>query len=291
MAAWSTICAVFILTLHALITGVNRQLAPSSYFHLPAMRKSPHTLPWLDADETFPLVDTAWGEGDPAPGLLAAGRTLAVPTLLQAYTLGIFPWFGVGQPVLWWSPDPRMVLRTPDFRLHRSLRKSITHFRDASGHAIRVDTAFAQVIGACASTPRAGQAGTWIVPDMVQAYIALHRAGHAHSIETWINGELVGGLYCVNIGGMVFGESMFAHRTDASKLALAALVAFCRAQGITMIDCQQNTRHLASLGAAEIPRAQFVAHVAASAALTPPTWEFEPLYWNQLLTPEFSPPP
>jgi leucyl/phenylalanyl-tRNA--protein transferase len=250
------------------------------------MRKSPHTLPWLDADDTFPLVDTAWGEGDPAPGLLAAGRTLDVPTLLQAYALGIFPWFGVGQPILWWSPDPRMVLRTTDFRLHRSLRKSITHFRDAPGHDIRFDTAFAQVIDACANTPRAGQAGTWIVPDMVQAYIALHSAGHAHSVETWINGELAGGLYCVNIGGMVFGESMFAHQTDASKLALAALVAFCRAQGITMIDCQQNTRHLASLGAAEIPRAQFVAHVAVSAALATPLWDFEPLYWNQLLLPD-----
>lgn len=251
------------------------------------MRKSPHTLPWLDADEPFPLVDTAWGEGDPAPGLLAAGRTLAVPTLLQAYTLGIFPWFSAGQPILWWSPNPRMVLRTPDFRLHRSLRKSITHFRDAPDHDIRFDTAFVQVISACANTPRAGQAGTWIVPDMVQAYIELHKAGHAHSVETWIDGELVGGLYCVNIGSMVFGESMFAHRTDASKLALAALVAFCRAQGISMIDCQQNTRHLASLGAAEIPRVQFVGHVATNAERLAPRWEFEPLYWNQLLTPEF----
>lgn len=250
------------------------------------MRKSPHTLPWLDADEAFPPVATAWGEHDPAPGLLAAGRTLEVASLLQAYGLGIFPWFSAGQPILWWSPDPRMVLRTADFRLHRSLRKSIAHFRDAPGHEMRFDTAFAQVISACAHTPRAGQAGTWIVPDMVQAYIALHRAGHAHSVETWINGELVGGLYCVNIGGMVFGESMFAHRTDASKLALAALVAFCRARSIAMIDCQQNTRHLASLGAAEIPRVQFVAHVAASTTRPPPHWEFDPLYWNQLLTPE-----
>jgi leucyl/phenylalanyl-tRNA---protein transferase len=114
----------------------------------------------------------------------------------------------------------------------------------------------------------------------------LHRAGHAHSVETWIDGELAGGLYCVNIGGMVFGESMFAHRTDASKLALAALVAFCLAHGITMIDCQQNTRHLASLGATEIARSVFAAHVAASAAQEAPHWAFEPLYWNQLLTPE-----
>jgi leucyl/phenylalanyl-tRNA--protein transferase len=250
------------------------------------MRNSPHTLPWLDADEPFPLVDTAWGENDPAPGLLAAGRTLEVSSLLQAYGLGIFPWFSAGQPILWWSPNPRMVLSTPDFRLHRSLRKSITRFRGAPGHDIRFDTAFAQVIGACANTPRAGQSGTWIVPDMVEAYIALHRAGHAHSVETWIDGELAGGLYCVNIGRMVFGESMFAHRTDASKLALAALVAFCRAQRITMIDCQQNTGHLASLGAAEVPRAEFVAEVAARTAFPPPRWEFDALYWNHLLTPE-----
>ncbi|WP_395059807.1 leucyl/phenylalanyl-tRNA--protein transferase [Polaromonas sp.] len=250
------------------------------------MPKSPHTLPWLDADDAFPLVETAWGEGDPAPGLLAAGRTLDVACLVQAYGLGIFPWFSAGQPILWWSPDPRMVLRTQNFRLHRSLRKSIANFRSAPIHEIRFDTAFAKVISACANTPRAGQAGTWIVPDMVRAYIALHQAGHAHSVETWINGELVGGLYCVNIGGMVFGESMFAHRTDASKLALAALVAFCRAHGIAMIDCQQNTRHLASLGAAEIPREEFVAHVGDRKALTSPQWEFEPLYWNQLMTPD-----
>jgi leucyl/phenylalanyl-tRNA--protein transferase len=250
------------------------------------MRKSPHSLPWLAADEAFPPVATAWGEHDPAPGLLAAGRTLEVASLLHAYGLGIFPWFSAGQPILWWSPDPRMVLRTRNFRLHRSLRKSIAHFREAADHEIRFDSAFARVIAACAGTPRAGQSGTWIVPDMVQAYTALHRAGHAHSVETWIGGELAGGLYCVNIGGMVFGESMFAHRTDASKLALAALVAFCLAHDIDMIDCQQNTRHLASLGAAEIPREAFVAQVAASKARPAPRWKFEPLYWNQLATPE-----
>jgi leucyl/phenylalanyl-tRNA--protein transferase len=248
------------------------------------MRKSPHPLPWLDADEPFPPVDTAWGEGDPAPGLLAAGRSLDVATLRQAYAQGIFPWFGVGQPILWWSPNPRMVLRTGDFRLHRSLRKSLLRFVGAAGHEIRFDTAFPEVIQACASALRDGQPGTWIVPDMVKAYTALHRAGHAHSVETWVNGRLVGGLYCVNLGGMVFGESMFTHQTDASKTALAALVAFCRAKGLPLIDCQQNTRHLASLGAAEIPRAQLVAQVADLAARAPPRWEFDALYWQQLLT-------
>lgn len=248
------------------------------------MRKSPHPLPWLAADEPFPPVVTAWAENDPAPGLLAAGRALDVPTLLQAYALGIFPWFSAGQPILWWSPDPRMVLNTQDFKLHRSLRKSLMRFIDADRHDIRFDTAFAEVIHACATTSRAGQPGTWIVPDMVHAYTALHRAGHAHSVETWVDDELVGGLYCVNLGGMVFGESMFAYQSDASKMALAALVAFCRVQGIAMIDCQQNTRHLAFLGAAEMPRSAFVAHVAAHAAETPPPWQFDPLYWKQILT-------
>ncbi|MEO8022775.1 leucyl/phenylalanyl-tRNA--protein transferase [Polaromonas sp.] len=248
------------------------------------MRKSPHPLPWLEADEAFPPVDKAWAEGDPAPGLLAAGRSLDVATLRQAYAQGIFPWFGLGQPILWWSPNPRMVLQTQHFKLHRSLRKSLLRFIEAPGHEVRFDTAFEAVIHACAGTPREGQAGTWIVPDMVRAYTALHHAGDAHSLETWVNDELVGGLYCVNLGGMVFGESMFAHQTDASKIALAALVAFCRAKGLPLIDCQQNTRHLASLGAAEIPRAKFVAHVAINAAQTSPHWEFDALYWNQLLT-------
>lgn len=229
-------------------------------------------------------METAWAEGDPAPGLLATGRSLDVATLRQAYAQGIFPWFGVGQPILWWSPNPRMVLQTQHFKLHRSLRKSLLRFIDAPGHEVRFDTAFEAVIHACAGTPREGQAGTWIVPDMVKAYTALHHAGDAHSVETWVDGELVGGLYCVNLGGMVFGESMFAHRTDASKIALAALVAFCRANGLPLIDCQQNTRHLASLGASEIPRAEFVAHVAVNAAQTTPRWEFDALYWNQILT-------
>ena len=247
------------------------------------MRKTPPTLPWLAADEPFPPVETAWSGNDPAPGLLAAGRALDVPSLLQAYALGVFPWFSVGQPILWWSPNPRMVLRTEDFKLHHSLRKSLMRFVGKTRHEIRFDTAFSEVIHACATTPRAGQPGTWIVPDMVQAYTALHRAGHAHSVETWVNDELVGGLYCVNLGGMVFGESMFTHQPDASKTALAALIAFCRKKSIAMIDCQQNTRHLAFLGAVEIPRAEFVVHVGNSASETPPQWRFDPLYWNQIL--------
>ena len=255
------------------------------------MQKSTTPLPWLDAVDPFPSVETAWAEGDPAPGLLAAGRRLDVPTLRQAYGLGIFPWFGEGQPILWWSPNPRMVLRPQAFRLHRSLHKSLLRFINAPGHEIRFDTAFMEVIQACASAPRDGQPGTWIVPDMVRAYAALHRAGNAHSVETWIDGKLVGGLYCVNLGTMVFGESMFANRTDASKIALCALVAFCRAHGITMIDCQQNTGHLASLGAQEISRDAFTAHVNNTSKHTAPTWRFDPVYWNQLTPPKTPPTP
>ncbi len=241
-------------------------------------------LPWLAAGQPFPPLEAAWGREDPAPGLLAAGDTLDVPTLLRAYSLGIFPWFSLGQPVLWWSPDPRMVLQTVNFRLHRSLRQSLLRFRKNPACEIRFDTAFEQVIKACSSKPRTGQNGTWIVPVMVQAYIGLHHEGHAHSVETWVDGKLAGGLYCVNLGRMVFGESMFAHETDASKIALAALLAFCRVQHIPLIDCQQNTAHLASLGAAEISRADFALHLRQTVTLTNPEWKFEPVYWSQLLT-------
>jgi leucyl/phenylalanyl-tRNA--protein transferase len=247
------------------------------------MSGSTRPLPWLDAGDSFPPVATAWGHADPAPGLLAAGAALDVPTLVLAYSQGIFPWFSRGQPVLWWSPNPRMVLNTAHFKLHRSLRKSLSHLIDAQRLAIRVDHDFERVIQACAHKPRAGQPGTWIVPDMVKAYGDLHRAGHAHSIETWIDGELAGGLYCVNLGGMVFGESMFAHQTDASKIALCALVAFCGAHHITMIDCQQNTQHLTSLGAVEISREDFVAHLEETVGLAAPAWHFSPLYWNEIL--------
>ena len=248
------------------------------------MGKLPRPVPWLAPGENFPPLDEAWNHHDPAPGLLAAGAALDVPTLIEAYSHGIFPWFSLGQPPLWWSPDPRMVLQTRHFKLHHSLRKTLTRFRGQPGCEIRFDSAFERVIQACASKPRVGQPGTWIVPDMVQAYTSLHRAGHAHSVETWVDGELAGGLYCVNLGRMVFGESMFAHHTDASKIALAALVAFCRAHEIAMIDCQQNTRHLASLGAGEISRLEFVVHLDRNVSKTPPLWEFKPVYWNQLLT-------
>lgn len=178
-----------------------------------------------------------------------------------------------------------MVLQTQHFKLHRSLRKRIQRFISDPGCEIRFDSAFDAVITACADKSRSDQPGTWILPPMVKAYNALHHAGHAHSVETWVHGELVGGLYCVNLGGMVFGESMFAHQTDASKIALSALVAFCRASAITMIDCQQNTAHLASLGAFEIGRSDFSTHLANNVNKAAPAWRFAPVYWNEILPP------
>ena len=239
-------------------------------------------LPWLNPGDPFPDASQAWDERQPAPGLLAAGGALDVSTLLRAYAGGAFPWFSEGQPILWWSPDPRMVLSTGQFRLHRSLRKAIDRFRADPRCEIRFDSDFTRVIRACAGSPRPGQSGTWIVPAMVAAYEELHRAGHAHSVETWIDGELAGGLYCVGLGRAVFGESMFTRVPDASKIALAALVAWSRQHGVVAIDCQQNTRHLASLGAREIPRREFLQHVARARREPAPPWRFEPVYWNSL---------
>jgi leucyl/phenylalanyl-tRNA--protein transferase len=240
-------------------------------------------LPWLEAGDAFPAVERAWSANTEAPGLLAAGGQLSVPNLLAAYSNGIFPWYSEGQPTLWWSPDPRMVLQTSQFRLHRSLRRTIKQFRINTGCEIRFDSAFNQVISNCASTSRRGQNGTWILPEMVGAYQTLHVHGYAHSVETWIDGQLAGGLYCVAIGQAVFGESMFAHRNDASKLALAALVGFCLQNRVQSIDCQQNTGHLASLGAAEIPRSRFVTQVQEAIRRPALHWEFDPLYWQHIL--------
>ncbi|MDB5944401.1 MAG: aat [Ramlibacter sp.] len=240
-------------------------------------------LPWLDPGDPFPPAARAWKANQPAPGLLAAGGALDVATLERAYSAGIFPWFSEGQPILWWSTDPRMVLLAAEFRLHRSLRKTLARFIADPRCEIRIDSAFGTVIEACAGSDRPGQAGTWIVPAMVDAYREFHAAGFAHSVETWIDGELAGGLYCVGVGQAVFGESMFTRVPDASKIALAALVAFCRNAGIALIDCQQNTQHLASLGAREIRRSDFVGAVSQNVRKPPPRWRFEPVYWRELL--------
>lgn len=239
---------------------------------------------WLRSPlDDLPDTRRALPAGSEAPGLLAAGGELTPQRLAEAYSKGVFPWYSEGQPVLWWSPDPRMVLLTEEFHLRRSLRKTIAKFIRTPGCAIRIDHDFRRVIQACASTPRDGQDGTWIVPAMVEAYVRWHRLGAVHSVETWIDGELAGGLYGVNLGRMFFGESMFSHRTDASKIALAALVCFCREHGIGMIDCQQRTGHLASLGGRELARAEFERRLSlALGAGAVNAWTYDVSLWRHL---------
>lgn len=221
-------------------------------------------IPWLGADTPFPHVGTALTEAEGAPGLLAAGGDLSPQRLLQAYRKGIFPWFSEGQPILWWSTDPRMVLFTERFLISHSLKKRLRKVQksmDNNGEwQVRFDSAFEEVIRACAA-PRQGSGGTWISEEIIRGYCALHRSGYAHSSELWHHGELVGGAYGVAIGHMFYGESMFALETDASKVALAYLVAFLKNKGVRMIDCQQETEHLASLGAFPIPRGEFIRHL------------------------------
>lgn len=237
----------------------------------------------------FPPVERALREPN---GLLALGGDLTPARLLDAYRRGIFPWFGEDDPILWWSPDPRMVLFPQEFKVSRSLRKTLR----AGNYAVRTDTAFEQVMRACAA-PRPGQDGTWIHEEMIAAYTELHHMGYAHSIEVWMPGidnmnplqvegsqhriadelELAGGLYGMAIGRMFFGESMFSRRTDASKIALAHLSAQLVRWNFGMIDCQMNTSHLSSLGAREIPRKEFIARLQELVhyANREPPWEFE----------------
>ncbi|MDR7272399.1 leucyl/phenylalanyl-tRNA--protein transferase [Pelomonas saccharophila] len=237
---------------------------------------------WLNEETLdFPPSRRALGPETDAPGLLAAGGTLSPERLEAAYRHGIFPWYGPGQPPLWWAPDPRMVLQTRDFKLSRSLRKTVQRFATTPGCEIRIDFDRAVVLKACASVPREGQSGTWIVPELQAAYLAWPAM---HSIETWMDGELAGGLYGVNLGRMFYGESMFMRRTDASKIALCALICLCREFGIPWIDCQQNTPHLASLGAAEVPRAAFEDHLATHVGeAAPGPWTYHPDYWHRIL--------
>ena len=204
----------------------------------------------IQGNTPFPPVELALVQPN---GLLAAGGDLSPERLLNAYRHGIFPWFNEDDPILWWSPDPRMVLFPGEFKISRSLRKVL---RNAE-YEVRFDTAFEQVMRACAA-PRKGQAGTWILEEMIAAYCELHRSGYAHSVETWINGELVGGLYGMALGKMFYGESMFSRRANASKIAIAHLCKQLEHWNFGMIDCQMNTPHLASLGAREIPREEFI---------------------------------
>jgi leucyl/phenylalanyl-tRNA---protein transferase len=227
---------------------------------------------WLNPGDPFPPAETALEDPN---GLLCAGLELTPQLVLAAYERGIFPWYSEGQPVLWWSPNPRMVLRPQDFRLHRSLRKTLRHAR----YEIRVDTNFEAVMRACAE-PRPEQGGTWISRAIISTYSALHEAGYAHSVETWMDGELAGGLYGIALGRVFFGESMFLRRTDASKIAFAHLILQLRRWGFDLVDCQQETEHLASLGAAPVSRRVFLQKLAQlihSNAVPSRTgaWQFE----------------
>jgi leucyl/phenylalanyl-tRNA---protein transferase len=219
-----------------------------------------------------------------APGLLAAGGELTTSRLEEAYSKGIFPWYSEGQPVLWWSPDPRMVLLVDEFKVSRSLRKTLARFIRTPGCEIRLDTAFPRVIEACSGARRQGQMGTWIVPAMIEAYRTWHTERRVHSFETWVNGQLVGGLYGVSLGRVFFGESMFSLQADASKIALAALVCFCREHDVSMIDCQQRTEHLSSLGAREMQRSEFEHGLAL--CLNKPTivdWTYHSKQWRHIM--------
>jgi len=207
-------------------------------------------IPWLNGDTPFPPHEFAMENPN---GLLAAGGDLSPERLIQAYRQGIFPWYSAGDPILWWSPDPRMVLYPDELRVTRSLAKVLRN----RPYEVRFDTAFDRVMANCAA-PRINQQGTWITPELRAAYNGLHRLGYAHSIETWIDGELAGGLYGVALGQVFYGESMFTRVRDASKIALAHLVCFLRRAGYRIIDCQMHTDHLESLGAKEIPRAEFL---------------------------------
>ena len=206
-------------------------------------------IPWLRGDAPFPPVSKALRSPN---GLLCAGGDLSATRLIEAYRHGIFPWFSEGDPILWWSPDPRMVLFPDELKVSRSLRRAVRR----GAYETRFDTAFSDVMRACAA-PRAGQHGTWIMPEMIAAYTVLHHIGVAHSVESWLDGELVGGLYGLWLGKVFFGESMFSRATDASKVALVRLVERLKAMDCRVIDCQQATAHLASLGAREIPRKEF----------------------------------
>ena len=230
-------------------------------------------IPWLHERDPFPPLAAAL---DDPNGLLAASEDLSPRRLIDAYSRGIFPWYSAGQPVLWWSPDPRMVLFTDELKVSRSLGKTVR----ANVFETRVDSAFEAVMRACAE-PRAGQQGTWITGDIRSAYGRLFAMGYAHSVESWSDGELVGGLYGIAIGRMFFGESMFARRTDASKVALAHLVRQLRAWNFPVIDCQQQTAHLATLGARPIPRSSFAEKLEHLVHCPPPVplpqrWVFAP---------------
>lgn len=209
----------------------------------------------LNDNTPFPPLESALQEPN---GLISIGGNLSLSRLLAAYRQGIFPWFSEGEPILWWSPDPRMVLFPDELKISSSLRKTLKN----KPFEIRFNTAFREVMSACSGTARQGQQGTWITQDIIDGYCALFHAGYAISAEAWLNGELVGGCYGVKIGKMFYGESMFHRVTDASKVAFVSLVEYIKEQGVGMVDCQMKTAHLASFGAREISRVDFIARLS-----------------------------
>jgi leucyl/phenylalanyl-tRNA---protein transferase len=234
-------------------------------------------LAWLEAHDPFPPLSHALTEETGANGLLAASEGLTTDMLLRAYQQGIFPWSGPGEPLLWWSPDPRMVLFVSEFKLHRSLRQAAAK-ANREGYMLTCDKAFGEVMQACAA-PRAGQSGSWITPPILRGYQALHAQGLAHSLELWKEQSLVGGLYLVSLGSMVFGESMFSRVPNASKICLAALVRWLSrwdtVEAPMVIDCQQQTSHLQSLGARPISRGQFTDQLRRQAVRPPLPWPLD----------------
>lgn len=229
---------------------------------------------WVEAHMPLPAADR---DIPGHPGLIALGADLGADRLVEAYTHGMFPWYSDGQPVLWWSPDPRMVVFVDEFSPSRSLRRllrrlsSTEHPSAGCPWQITLNTAFTDVMHACAA-PRRGQVGTWITPAILTAYTELHHRGLAHSLEVRENGELIAGLYGVAIGRMFFGESMFTRRANASKCAFAALAQLLASQGFPMVDCQQSTDHLGSLGGRDITRAEFLGRIRPLLAMPPADW-------------------
>ncbi|EEO28307.2 leucyl/phenylalanyl-tRNA-protein transferase [Oxalobacter formigenes HOxBLS] len=238
-------------------------------------------IPWLEQNDPFPAVETALTEESGFPGLLAASADLSPDRLVNAYRQGIFPWFSENQPVLWWSTDPRMVLPTEHFVISHSLKKKLRQIHKSihtgGPWKLKFDADFGQVIKACAA-PRNHIAGTWITDEIIDNYQKLHEMGIAHSSELWYENRLVGGAYGICLGKIFFGESMFARVRDASKIALSHLVFFLKMNGVKMIDCQQETAHLASLGARPISRADFTVHLKSVIDLPPVTsWKSDNL--------------
>jgi len=234
-------------------------------------------IPWIDEDRSFPSPRQFIQKNPELPeDLIALSESMDEELLLEAYRQGIFPWYNEGQPVMWWCTSPRMVLKCSEIKISHSLHKKMKQVLKNPLWEIKVDTAFIEVIQACSNAQRKNQQGTWITNEIIAYYSILNQQGFAHSVETWFDGNLVGGLYGINLGKMFYGESMFMHVTDSSKLALAALCAWCNQVGIELIDCQQQTQHLSSLGAKPISKIEFLDWIDSQVNLPPPSWN-----WNK----------